>query len=445
MLKIGEFSKLAQVTVKTLHHYEQMGLIKPYWIDRFTGYRYYTLQQLPRLNRILALKDLGFSLDQIRPMLDRDLSAAQLRDLLADKRTELEDHIHLEQRRLDMVAIRLQQIETEGSLQSLEVILKHLEPLMVACLRKRVDTADHIPQRSREMHHELLAWVETFHLHPTPTPWLALHDNPEYRDRAVTLRVALPLDEHNLERIPASALQQVTLERLSGIEQAACVVTPCQPGDVLRATTELYAWVEANRYRITGAVRELHLDDPGEAGCEMIEIQAPIAELSSQFRSIGSKEETMDVKIIQKPAFTMVGLRYQGKNQNQEISQVWSQFNQRACDLKHISPEGAYGICSLPPDLPEGEFEYVAGLAVSKVEDIPEGMVVRAMPEMKCAVFKHIGAVETLSATYQSIYQEWLPQAGLEPLQAGLDMEMYDEEFDNFSEKSVMYILVPIK
>ena len=66
MLKIGDFSKLAQVSVKTLRHYGKLGLLTPAWIDRFTSYRYYTLDQLRRLNRILALKDLGFSLEQVR-------------------------------------------------------------------------------------------------------------------------------------------------------------------------------------------------------------------------------------------------------------------------------------------------------------------------------------------------------------------------------------------
>ena len=79
MLKIGDFSKLAQVSVKTLRYYGQLGLLKPAWTDRFTSYRYYALDQLPRLNRILALKDLGFSLEQIRRLLRDDLSAAELR------------------------------------------------------------------------------------------------------------------------------------------------------------------------------------------------------------------------------------------------------------------------------------------------------------------------------------------------------------------------------
>ena len=66
MLKIGDFAREANVTVKTLRFYAREGLLAPVYIDRYNGYRYYTCDQLPTLNRILALKDLGFSLAHIR-------------------------------------------------------------------------------------------------------------------------------------------------------------------------------------------------------------------------------------------------------------------------------------------------------------------------------------------------------------------------------------------
>ena len=63
MLKIGDFARTARVTVKTLRFYAREGLLCPVYVDRFSGYRYYDIDQLPRLNRILALKDLGFTLE----------------------------------------------------------------------------------------------------------------------------------------------------------------------------------------------------------------------------------------------------------------------------------------------------------------------------------------------------------------------------------------------
>ncbi len=65
MMKIGDFSKLSRVSIKALRYYDEMGLLKPIEIDRFTGYRYYSASQLSSLNRIIALKDMGFSLEQI--------------------------------------------------------------------------------------------------------------------------------------------------------------------------------------------------------------------------------------------------------------------------------------------------------------------------------------------------------------------------------------------
>ena len=84
-LKIGNFARVGQVSVQTLRHYDDLGLLKPMEVDSLSGYRYYVLDQLPRLNRILALKDLGFSLEQVAHMLEDDLSPAVLRDLLRIK------------------------------------------------------------------------------------------------------------------------------------------------------------------------------------------------------------------------------------------------------------------------------------------------------------------------------------------------------------------------
>ena len=71
-LKIGEFSKLMQVTVKTLRHYESIGLLMPSEVDEWSGYRYYRLEQMQRLNQIRMLKDVGFSLDEIRDLYEAD-------------------------------------------------------------------------------------------------------------------------------------------------------------------------------------------------------------------------------------------------------------------------------------------------------------------------------------------------------------------------------------
>jgi len=88
MLKIGEFVRVGQVSISTLRHYDQCGLLKPTTLDPDTGYRYYALDQLPRLHRILALKELGFSLEQIARLLEEDLSLEQLHGMFKLKQAQ---------------------------------------------------------------------------------------------------------------------------------------------------------------------------------------------------------------------------------------------------------------------------------------------------------------------------------------------------------------------
>jgi len=123
MLKIGDFARAANVTVKTLRFYAHEGLLAPVYIDRFSGYRYYTTDQLPTLNRILALKDLGFSLDQIHILLRESISPDELRGMLRLKQSELQDRLKLEQDRLARVEQRLRLIEQEGPEACADIVI----------------------------------------------------------------------------------------------------------------------------------------------------------------------------------------------------------------------------------------------------------------------------------------------------------------------------------
>lgn len=129
VLKIGEFSQLSQVTVKTLHHYDEIDLLKPAHIDRFTNYRYYTLEQLPRVHRIMALKELGLSLEQISLMLNEEVPNEQIRGMLRLKLAEAKQQMRQVQQQLSMIEFRLNMIEAETDFPALDVVVKPLEPL----------------------------------------------------------------------------------------------------------------------------------------------------------------------------------------------------------------------------------------------------------------------------------------------------------------------------
>src|SRR5215213_8621982 len=102
MIRIGDFSKLSRVSIKTLRFYDEMELLKPVEVDRFTGYRYYEFDQLARLYRILVLKDLGFSLEEIGHLLEGNLSAEQMRGILKLRQAEIRQRVE-EEARLERV------------------------------------------------------------------------------------------------------------------------------------------------------------------------------------------------------------------------------------------------------------------------------------------------------------------------------------------------------
>src|SRR6187401_3506312 len=88
-LRIGEFARLGYVSVSALRFYDDAGLLKPAELDAWTGYRYYSYDQLGMLHRLLALKDLGLSLEEIRQLLGSELPAEKIREMLVQKQVEL--------------------------------------------------------------------------------------------------------------------------------------------------------------------------------------------------------------------------------------------------------------------------------------------------------------------------------------------------------------------
>jgi AraC family transcriptional regulator len=150
----------------------------------------------------------------------------------------------------------------------------------------------------------------------------------------------------------------------------------------------------------------------------------------------------MEPKIINRPAFTVVGAKYHGKNENDEIPQMWGEFGPRMGEIKHVvDPHVAYGVMD-NYDEESGTFDYLAGLEVESAVDLPEGMVGWEVPEQTYAVFT--STLPTLHETFQHIYETWLPQSGHQRA-GGPEFELYDENFDPQDESSEMYIYIPVK
>src|SRR4051794_30164571 len=126
MFNIGDFAKLTGLSVRTLRHYDELGLLPPATTHPTTGYRQYSARQLPRVNRLLVLRDLGFSLAEIGPLLDGQLTTDELRGMLILRRSQVATQIEQEQDRLGRVEALLRQIERENDVPVHDVVVRSL-------------------------------------------------------------------------------------------------------------------------------------------------------------------------------------------------------------------------------------------------------------------------------------------------------------------------------
>ena len=249
MFKIGEFSRLSRVSVRMLRHYDQLGLLTPSQTDPFTGYRYYSAEQLPRLNRILALRDLGFSLEQIAGMLDEDLSIEQLLGMLKLKRAEVEEQMKLEQQRLARLEGRIRQMSESPTHGAYDVILRDIEPELAATRRESAADDDRIQQ----MFDTVETYVAQFEGARADKPPFSIYYDDEYREKDMDVEVAVPLKY----AIPGT--ESILVRQMPRLSNIACVVHVGEYSNVYQAYNALLAWIESNGYRMTGPIREVYL------------------------------------------------------------------------------------------------------------------------------------------------------------------------------------------
>ncbi|MBN1305735.1 MAG: GyrI-like domain-containing protein [Anaerolineales bacterium] len=454
MIKIGDFSKLAHISIKTLHHYGRLGLLQPVHVDRFSGYRYYDLEQLPRLNRILALKELGFSLEQVAQLLDEDLSPAEMRGMLRMKRLELAEKLEEEQARLERVEMRLRQIEVEGCIPQSEVALKDIPAQTVLLARSVAASEEQLLPARQSLLVLLQRSLDQAHL-KAAGPWFALLDDLPYEEQDLEVTLAVGVNLHSSQRAGDWQGTPICLEELDAVPSMASVIHTTITGLLPQTYTSLFKWTQSHGYQVAGPCREIYLSEITEnavlaAGPEssLIEVQCPVEKTSvpASILSPDEKDKEMEPKIVTRPAFKAAGMSYVGKNEHGEIPQTWGVFNQRIEEIKNSRHVEHLGLCfSSIEGAKEGEFEYVCAAVVDDDKNIPEGMVYREIPEYKYAVFTHHGKLDTLGQTYGYIYNTWLPQSGLQLHPDKFDMEVYNEDYIHESDDSKFYIYVAIQ
>ena len=274
MFKIGEFSRLSQVSVQALRYYDELGLLKPSTIDRFTGYRFYSLDLLPRLNRILALKALGLTLDEIRALLDRDVPHEEMQALLQARQAALETEVHEAQARRAFVPARLHMLEERPAMTDHDVILKPVAPARVLSVRQIVPTWEAMPYYFGEVTETVLAYDFT-----SAGPWIAVYHDDSWVDTDIDFEIALPVLPSFEDAFEMSDCRTLTVTDLPGVEMTASLIHRGSYEMKGQSVVAIGQWIEANQMAIVGPVREVYLRGPMDTDNVeelLTEIQFPV-------------------------------------------------------------------------------------------------------------------------------------------------------------------------
>lgn len=275
MFKIGDFSRIARVSCRLLRYYDEIGLLKPGSIERNTGYRYYSASQLPRLNRILVLKELGLSLEEIARVLDSNLTAAELRGMLTVRRSDAQRVLAEEMDRLRHIESRIAQIDTEGELSVDDVIMRS-EPAQRLLSVRRV-----VPSfiAARDLIRELSESLRSLKAQGMLGRLTAIAHAQEFELDRLDVEVGFVVDGEPRDAMRLSSGETLSVRELPAVERMATCVRIGLPERAHMITGKIGVFLEANDYSLAGPSREVFLQPPRLDRMEesIVEMQFPVS------------------------------------------------------------------------------------------------------------------------------------------------------------------------
>lgn len=268
MFTVGEFARLAQVSKRLLRYYDEIGLLKPVQTDRFTSYRYYSVEQLPELNRILALKELGLSLEQIQRVLRDNISTDEIQGMLLMKKAEIEQELLDDIRRIRNIESRLQAIRDAEANKPLDVVIKQIPAQPVLSVRTVVETFESGIGIFGQM---VAALPSKSMAGPFFSIW---HSGGPYEPDS-DVEIGCMISEKSHAPIPLSDGLQLGFHELPAVETMATFVVTGGIENMHSGYGAIGTWAEVNGYRFAEAPREifLQISQPPGGGDSITEIQ----------------------------------------------------------------------------------------------------------------------------------------------------------------------------
>lgn len=246
MFKIGEFSKLTQVSIRMLRYYDETGLLKPAETDKFTNYRLYTADQISVLNKIIFLRDLNFNVAEIAAAL-KQWDDVFISELLAKKRMEIKNTIKAEQDRLSKIELAQKDIIREKIGIHYNVSIKSIPGYQVFSLRRTVP--DYYAEG--QLWKEMSTFAAKIKLQVSNNTFTIYHDT-EYRENDVDMEVCAPVNK--MGKNTNGFVFRIT----EPVPFMACTMVYGSFKNIAGAYLAVASWLdEHTQYRMTGQNRQI--------------------------------------------------------------------------------------------------------------------------------------------------------------------------------------------
>lgn len=250
MIRIGAFSQMNKVTVKTLRYYDEVGLLKPVKVDDWTNYRYYSASQMPRLHRILALREIGFSIPEIKEALNDDMTTEKMIEFLSGKSSETSRNLEKEQQKLNRIRGYINTLKKERKMSNYNVITKELPEVVVASMRTVIPNYDYYNKIYPEMG-EVMRKQNVKCL--APEYCFTMYHDGEYKEKDIDVEICEAVVEakEDTEKVKYKTIPAVT---------AAVTVHKGPYSTIGQAYSAVMNWIEENGYQVADCPRESYID-----------------------------------------------------------------------------------------------------------------------------------------------------------------------------------------
>lgn len=265
--RIGLFSKINKVTVKALRHYDEMGLLKPAFVDKENGYRYYTSEQLPILHKIIALRQMGFSIDEILTILKKH----NVTKTFENRRQQIEASIEESRQQLSQITHYLEKMKEDFDM-NYEVALKELPEVIVYSKRMVIPNYDYYFEAIPKIGEEAIKANPELQCAVPEYCFIIYHDG-EYKDKDIDVEFCEAVTTFGKDT------DTIKFKRIEKVPTAACVYHKGPYSTIGNAYAHLFKWMDDNGYTPSDNPRESYIDGIWNKEDEkewLTELQVPV-------------------------------------------------------------------------------------------------------------------------------------------------------------------------